>query len=76
MAGRMIRLKTNEVIELADELFKLVEYDQGKGFISDGLNALPNKTIFFDVVRGHLRHSELAVKKIKRFLRRHNELGY
>ena len=57
--------------QLADELFRLVERDQGAAFISDGL--LPERV--FDVARISLHHSEAVARKLKRWLKKHGELG-
>lgn len=62
------------VAALADEIFALVERDQGFGFICDGLGALKNKEKLFAVVRGALKHTELAAKKMRKWLKTHGQL--
>lgn len=56
--------------QLADELFRLVERDQGMAFISDG--TLPDRV--FIMARLSLRYSERVVQKLKRWLKKHGEL--
>lgn len=63
-----------EIEALADEVFGVVEHDQGKGFVSDGLGACRSREDFFNVVRGHYHHSRVAVKKLAAFLRKYGEL--
>lgn len=63
------------VAALADELFGLVQLDQGKGFVSDGLEVIETRAEFFEIVRGHLEHSERACQKLRAFLRKYDELG-
>lgn len=68
-------MRANKTVEaLADEIFRLVEADQGKGFISDGLGALESKATLFSVVRGHLVRTERAARKIRRWLNGYGEL--
>jgi len=68
-------IKTSRTVEqLADEIFALVQFDQGKGFISDGLGALETQAKLFAVVRGHLEYTERAAKKIRRWLNSYAEL--
>jgi hypothetical protein len=54
---------------LADELFALVEHDQGKAFISDGLDALTPMEIVA-AARVALRHTERVARKLRAWLRR------
>jgi hypothetical protein len=60
---------------LADEVFALVQFDQGKGFVSDGLNALRTTAKVFEIVRGHLWHTERAAELMKNWLRKYGELA-
>lgn len=69
----MPKRKELSVEDLADELFGAVEYDQGRGFVSDGMGALKSRPEFFEVARLHLRHTELAAKKLRAFLRKYGE---
>lgn len=73
-ATRESRSLLPSVAELADEVFREVEYDQGKGFVSDGLHALRTPAILFEIVRGHLWHSEEANKKMRAFLKKYGEM--
>lgn len=65
--------RITKVEKLADELFRLVEKDQGKGFISDGLGVLKNEDEFFEVVKMHLNYSRIVVKRIESFLRKYGK---
>lgn len=62
------------VDELADEVFRLVEYDQGMGFVSDGLGACKTHPEFFGTVRGHLQYTKRAAEKLRRFLTKYDQL--
>ena len=55
---------------LADEIFGLVEDAQGKGFVSDGLGALPTTDALLATVRSHLRHTERAARIMRSWLKR------
>lgn len=59
---------------LADEIFALIQEDQGFGFISDGLGGLKSEKELFTVIRGALKHTELAAKKIRAWLKKYNQL--
>ena len=65
--------KDKTVAELADEIFSAVQYDQGKAFISDGIEAASSPDQLFAVVRGSLKHSEIVVKKTRAFLRKYGQ---
>ena len=56
---------------LADDLFRLVEHDQGKAFISDGLDVLSPRDIL-DAANTSLRYTERVARKLRRWLRNHN----
>jgi hypothetical protein len=60
---------------IGQELFDLVEYDQGKGFISDGLHVLSDvETV--EIVRDvALPRSRSAVKKMAAWLRKYEHLA-
>jgi hypothetical protein len=58
---------------LADELFTLVQGEQGNGFISDGLAEITDHKQFFGFVRGHLFHTRKAARLIEAFLKKYNE---
>lgn len=62
------------VPELADELFRSVERDQGLAHVSDGQEALPSHDDFFNVVRAQLRHAEAAAQKLRAFLVKYREI--
>ena len=57
---------------LAAELFALVEFDQGKAFISDGMGNLSRAEII-KVARMALRHTEVTADHLRSFLSRFNE---
>lgn len=67
-------MKQPPVASLADEIFFLVQVDQGFGFISDGLGALPSRQKVFDTVRGALKASERATRKMRRWLKKYGQL--
>jgi hypothetical protein len=66
--------KAPTIAQLAEEIFGLVEYDQGKAFISDGIEASKSRRELFAVVRGSLKHSEIVVTKTRAFLRKYGQL--
>ncbi len=55
---------------LADELFRLVETDQGKAFLSDGLDVLAPADII-RAARTSLWYTERVARKLRRFLDQH-----
>lgn len=59
---------------LADEIFQIVEEDQGYAFISDGLNSIKSRKKLFATVRGALKHTEISARKIRKWLKKHGEL--
>lgn len=63
----------HEVRRLGEALFTAVQGAQGRGFISDGIAEIEDRSQFFSIVRNHLDHSERAVKIIRQFLKRHGE---
>lgn len=58
---------------LGDELFLLIERDQGKAFISDGIGMLSEDQIFA-LARQSLAISENIAKKLRMWLKRHGQL--
>lgn len=62
-----------EVAELGDEIFGLVQDAQGKGFVSDGINALPSTQKLFSVIRYHLKHTRRAARLMEKWLKEHDE---
>jgi hypothetical protein len=60
--------------KLAEEAFAAAEFHQGRGFISDALDVMGTPERLFEVVRGHLWHTEEAAKNIKAFLRKYDEM--
>ncbi len=66
--------KNKSVSKLADELFQLVQEDQGKAFISDGLDIISPHRKLFAVVRGALYHNRIASRKIALWLRQYDEM--
>lgn len=61
------------VEKLNDELFQLVERDQGYAFISDGMGSMTREQ-FFAMARRALKHSRAASQKLGAFLKKHGEL--
>lgn len=55
---------------LAAELFSLVEYDQGKAFISDGMGTMSRSDILL-AARLSLKHSRLVVLNLEIFIKKH-----
>ena len=55
--------------KLADELFLLVQGDQGKAFISDGLDVLTPADIV-EAARTSLRYTERVARKLRQWLAR------
>lgn len=66
-------MKRLTVALLADEIFRLVQEDQGFGFVSDGMGALPDRKNVFAFVRGALKHTERAAGKMRRWLRKYGQ---
>jgi len=60
-------------IALANDLFQLVEADQGFAFISDGLANLSREEIL-GVARASLVHTENVARKLKKWIK-HNSSG-
>lgn len=69
----MKKNKEKTVEELAGEIFRLVQYNQGKSFISDGLGYLSSREELFNVVRRALIHTEWTVNNMKRWLRKYGQ---
>lgn len=63
----------DEVHKLADELFREVELEQGRAFVSDG-ETFGTKVEFFQRVRGRYEWSKAASRRILAFLKKHGEL--
>lgn len=64
---------TSKSEKLAIELFALVERDQGKAFISDGMGALSTADIY-EAARTSLIYSESVVRNLRKWLKRHGQL--
>lgn len=62
-----------QVDGLVDELWRKIELHQGYFFMSDG-ETFPTKAQFFERIRGRLEHGEEAVKKMRAFLKKHQQL--
>lgn len=58
--------------ELAEELFKLVECDQGKAFISDGIGVLSEEGIY-GLARQTISINERLNRKLKAWLKKHQQ---
>lgn len=64
--------KTGEPDErLADELFGLIEKDQGYAFISDGIGVL-SKTELLRLAQAALTHSEKVCRNLRKFIKTHS----
>lgn len=63
------------VQELNDELFGLVETDQGKSFISDGVSPDWKPEDYFMAVRMALSRTNKVAATMRDFLERHGGLG-
>ncbi len=57
--------------DLANELFGLVERDQGYAFISDGIEVLSRAEIF-TLAQAALKNSRRVVRTLERFMKREN----
>lgn len=57
---------------LGADLFALVELDQGYSFVSDTISGLPEEKVF-DIARGALKHTEITARKIRQWLKKHNQ---
>jgi hypothetical protein len=69
----MAKKKEPTVQELGNELFDLVEQDQGFAFISDGCG-MGERDQFFRNVRNSLRRTMLSADKMQGFLLKYGEL--
>lgn len=58
--------------KLGDELFRLVERDQGFAFISDGIGLLSEDKIF-ELARETIKLNNRVNRKIKRWLKNHGK---
>ena len=64
----------NPAVErLGEEIFGLVQDAQGKGFVSDGIVAVPTTRQLFGVIRFHLKHTRRAARIMEKWLKRHRE---
>lgn len=59
--------------QLGDEIFRLVQDAQGKGFVSDGIDALETPAKIFGVIRGHLQQTERAARIMRKWLKQYDE---
>jgi len=57
--------------KLAEELFALVEEDQGYAFISDGIEVLSKKEILW-LARASLKHTKIVVNRLEKFIYRYS----
>lgn len=60
--------------EIAEELFALVEHDQGGAFISDGME-LMDRELFLDCVESSLECTLRTVKAFRSFLKKYGRSG-
>jgi hypothetical protein len=66
-------VKSKEVDELVDELFNAVQLNQGYFHISDG-ETFNTKREFFKRIKGRLAHGQIAVQKMKAFLKKYDQI--
>lgn len=66
--------RSQRVEFLADEIFDLVQTDQGKAFISDGMGAAKSPEHLFAVVRHSLKRSRSVVRKTEAWLKKYGQL--
>ena len=64
-----------DVEALADELFAKVQESQGFFYVSDGEGLGMRRDQFFDRIRGRLEWGRLAVKQMRAFLAKHDEIA-
>ena len=57
---------------LGAELFDLVERDQGYAFVPVAISDLPSERVF-DIARSALKHTETTARKIRQWLKKHNQ---
>jgi len=58
---------------LADSLFRAVEIEQGRAFISDGLDLMTDIQIVA-IARGSLMHSRRVVRALERWIKKHGHI--
>jgi hypothetical protein len=63
-----------EVVKKADEIFRLVEKDQGFAFISDGLGAVKSLQDLYAIVKITLRHTEKTARLIRAWLKKEGQM--
>ena len=63
----------NDAERMADELFFLVQYDQGKAFISDGMDCMKPSDII-SAARSSLRRTERVARRLRRWLGKYEDL--
>lgn len=64
-------MPSEKVKDLADSLFRVVEAEQGRAFISDGLDALDTIECVLDAAQKSLRHTENVAKILRKWLTKH-----
>ena len=62
------------VQKAGEEVFRLIEGDQGYAFLSDGIGCLPTKDRLFSEVRASLKHHKICVRKLTAWLKRYDQL--
>lgn len=55
---------------LADEIFTMVQHDQGRGFISDGMGVAKSQEQLFDWVESALYHTECSARIMRKWLKK------
>lgn len=65
-------IKGTSVRELGNMLFRLVHEDQNLGYVSDAIANIESRERLFAVVRGHLKHSRRAVRRMEAWLKEYD----
>jgi hypothetical protein len=58
---------------LAEELFSLVEFDQGKAFISDGIGVLTRQSVVNLAKQSLEIYQRRLIPKLERFIKKHSQ---
>ncbi len=59
-------------MSIGDELFELVQADQGRAFIADSLDDMPADGVL-RIARGALKHTERTARLLRKFIKQHEE---
>lgn len=67
--------KLPPIDDLADEVFQLVEQDQGRGFVAESTgDQHRDHEQFFNRVRSSEKYTRIAANKLRKFLRKYDQL--